>query len=186
MGGVGDLGNAAEIGGVFIDAIDGSGAKGAHGERRLAVAANHDHRRGVAAPGEFAENLEAVKIRHHQIEQNQIEGLRGHRGQTRAAGADVGEHGITMRLEEQGDHLRDLGVVFSVQHAEGSHRGGCGLDRGYRWVGEERHGEFEEYFGPRELQPKGNRRKAPQRNSAGPNAGVSGYRQSAAAGRVVP
>ena len=52
-----EVGHAAEFRGVFVDAVHGSGAQGLDREFRLAVAADHYDRGGVAAGGEFAEHL---------------------------------------------------------------------------------------------------------------------------------
>ena len=127
---MGDLGDAAEVGRVFIDAIDGPGAKGADGERRLAVAADHDDGRGIAAGGEFAEDLKAVEVGHHQIDEEHVELGAGHGIEAGAAGGDVGELGVAVLGEVEPDDAGDLLVVLGVKHAERPARSGGDRGRG--------------------------------------------------------
>lgn len=113
-----DLGDAGKIGRVFIDAIGRAGAEGAHGELGLALAADHDDGRGIAAGGEFGEDGEAVAIREAEVEEEGVKGVRGERGEARLSGGDDGELAVRRREKVEPDDVGDRRIVFGVEHAD--------------------------------------------------------------------
>ena len=111
------LADAAEIGRVLVDAIGRAGPQGANREIRLALAADHDDRRRVAARGQFAQDLEPVEVRHHQVQQQHVVPAPFHRRECLPSGIDVVDRELALMTEIEPDHVRDLRIVLGVEHA---------------------------------------------------------------------
>lgn len=125
---LGDLVDAAKLRGVFIEAIGGARAEGADGEFGLALAADHDDGRWVAVGGEFTEDLEAVAVGHREIKEEEIVAAARHLGEALLAGGDDGELGRGVRKKIEPDNVRDLRIVFGVEHTGHGRRIGSEID----------------------------------------------------------
>jgi len=112
-----DFVDAAEIRRILVDAVGSAGAERADGEFVLPLGADHDDGRGIAARGEFAEHLQAVEVRHHQVEQQHIVTTARHGSEAVAAArGDVERPAGDVVREIDLHHLHDLRVVLGVKH----------------------------------------------------------------------
>jgi len=113
-----DFRNPAEVGRVLVDAIDRARAQRAQRELVLALAADHDHGRGIAARGELTEHLQPVEVGHHQIEQQHIVAAALHRFEAAPAGVDDFErHAGAGPAKIKPHHIGDLRVILGVKDA---------------------------------------------------------------------
>ena len=104
--------------GSFVDAVDGPGAEGPHGEFGLAVATDHDDGGGVAAAGEFAEDFEAVGVGEDEVEEEEVDAALGHAIEAKLAVFDGFQlpRGLVMG-EVEADDRRNVRIVLGMEHA---------------------------------------------------------------------
>src|SRR5688500_7330044 len=83
----------------------------------LPLAAHHDDWRRIAARCQLAEYLEAVQIRHHQIEHQHIVPAAFHRAQATSTGGDnFNRAAFSEASKIELDHVGDLRVVLGIEH----------------------------------------------------------------------
>lgn len=117
-----NVGQSPEVGGVFIETVDGAGSQRADRKLVLTLPAHHHDGRGIVTCGQFSEDAESVDIGHDQIDEEHVVFVVLHRFEAEPAGNDVIEHAVfPAAFEEHAHHLGDLRVVICVKHS--NHRG---------------------------------------------------------------
>src|SRR6185437_3925088 len=106
-----DLGHAVRLGEIVV------GAELHRRDRRLdgAVAGDDDDFRRVGLRAERLERFEAVHLRHHDVDQGDVERLVAHGLERRLAVADA-DHVMAAPAEEGGENLRE--VLFVLAHED--------------------------------------------------------------------
>ena len=102
----------------LVHAIHRARPQRAHREVGLAVAAGHDDRGRIVAPGEFAQDLQAVDVGQHEVEQEDVDAAALHPVEAGAAGGSALHDPVGGIVREVApDDGGDVGIILSVKDA---------------------------------------------------------------------
>ena len=93
-----------------------------------AVAGDDDDLRRIGLGAQLLERLEAVHLRHHDVEQRDVEGLVAQRLNRRLAVADAHDV-MAAAAQKRRENLREILFVFGDEHANAARGRGRGVHR---------------------------------------------------------
>jgi hypothetical protein len=102
----------------LLDEVGGAGLDGLHGVLHRAVGGDHDDGELLVAVANLGEDLEPVHVGQGEVEQNEVEGLRGEGGESVGAALGAGD-GVALELEQRLQRFADRGFVVDDQDGAG-------------------------------------------------------------------